>query len=158
MRWQIGLAWGAALWLAAGVEGALGGGTPGPLFLIPLAAGLAGGSVVGLLVAGGAAILACAVNGQSLALMALLYLSASLGASQLPRWVAPRNLLVAGLAAFVASMLAAISLALAAGQALGDAASFALRRGGVNALWMCAIYSIVLVVSPRTLPGEVREE
>ncbi|HOF87875.1 MAG TPA: hypothetical protein PLZ36_07190 [Armatimonadota bacterium] len=158
MRWQTGLAWGAALWLAAGVEGALGGGAPGPLFLLPLAAGLAGGPVTGLLVGAGAALLASAAGGPALALIALLTLGAGLGAGLLTRWVSARNLLVAGLAAFAASALAALLLALAAGQPPGEAGSFALRRGGVHALWMVAIYSIILVMSPRTVPRERREE
>ncbi len=125
---------------------------PGPLFVVTLAAGLSGGAITGMLVGLGAALAASAMSGTPLMSIAIACLGAGALVSLLPRWLSARHLLVGITAAFLASALYASILACFAHQALMEVGLFALRRGGVNALWMFAIYSIVLVLYPRPAP------
>lgn len=158
MRWQVVTGWIAALWLATGVEGALGTGMPGPLFMMALAAGLSTGLAAGLLVGLLAGLCESAVSGHPLLPATLACMGAGAFASLLPRWFSPRNILIGAVAALLTSTLYAGVLALAAHQSLPRVAEFAARRGGVNGLWMIAIYSIVLVASPRTSRQPAWEE
>jgi hypothetical protein len=148
--WQAVIGWIATLWLAAGIEGALGRGMPGPVFLVALAAGLSAGPRAAMLIAAGAGLCASAVSGIPLLPVTLGCLVVASSASLLARWFSTRNLLVCATAAFVTSALAALLFALSAHQSLAQAGEFAIRRGGENALWIFAIYSIVLVVSSRS--------
>lgn len=150
MRWQAVTGWIAAIWLAAGIEGALGGGTPGPLYLVALVAGLTAGPLAGLCIGAGAGLCGSAMSGAPLLPVALAGMLAGGGAGLLGRWFSTRNLLVCAATTFLASALYALLLALSAHQSLARAGEFAVRRGGVHALWIFAIYSIVLVISSRS--------
>jgi len=131
----------------AGVQMAWGGGTPGPLFLTAIAAGIWAGPIAGLIIGTATGLCAAMLNGKAFMLIALLTMACATAAGYLPRIFSRKHLLVGMLAAFVASFLASITLGALAAQPISALLWFAVRRGGVNSLWMIPIYGIVLVVS-----------
>lgn len=149
MRLSSVLSWGCGIWVAAGVEAAFGGGMPGPLLLTALAAGLWAGGEMGLLVGVGAGLCGAALCGQQVILWVALCALAGMGASILTRWFSRRHLLVGVFTAVSISLVLTFFLALSVHHPLHAAVSLALWRSGVNALWMCAIYGIVLIASAR---------
>lgn len=158
MRLWEPLAWIAGLWLAAGAEAAWGGGMPGPLLLIALTAGLCAGTRAGLLVGVGAGLCDAALCGRDLIPLALLGMLCGGVAGLLPRWFSSRHLLVGMGTAFVMSLGVSLTWAIGAGNPSPAALLAVLQRGGVNVLWMFAIYGIVLVISFRRANNLLRGE
>ena len=147
MRFTTVLAWGGGIWAAAGVEAARGGGVPGPLLLLGVAAGLWGGPTAGLIVGALAGWCSAALCGRDRWLLTLLSMGAGLLASAVPLWAARRNVLVGVLTALLCTLLVAGALTLLGGGSFSAAARFAAWRSGENGLWMIPIYGIVLLVS-----------
>jgi len=145
MTWFSALAWIAGLWLAAGVEAAWGGGMPGPLLLVALAAGLWSGPRVGVLVGAGAGLCDAALFGGNILFLGLLGMACGGVAGMLTHWLSRRHLLVGLFTALVISFLVGFLLSWPHHYHLADAALIALRRSGENTLWMIPIYGIVLL-------------
>jgi hypothetical protein len=158
MRLSTSLLWVLGLWIAAGLEAGLAGGPPGPLLLVGAAAGLHAGPVAGIIVGACAGVIDAALCGRDAFPLILLGVLGGLAASQLTRWFARTHLLVGVAAAMLLSFLWAFTLGLGMHLPPGVIFLIALRRTGVNALWMIAIYGIVLVASRRSIPmhsGEI---
>ncbi|MHB9023421.1 MAG: hypothetical protein ACYC7E_04490 [Armatimonadota bacterium] len=149
MRLSTSLCWVFGLWVAAGVEAGMGGGPPGPLLLMGVAAGLQAGPLAGMLIGTGAGLIDAALCGRDAFLLVALGLLGGLAASQVSRWFANTHLLVGVVAAALISFLLVLPLGAVMRLPLGALLLFALCRAGYNALWMIAIYGIVLVVSQR---------
>ena len=133
------------LWVAAGAEAAWGGGMPGPLLLVALAAGLWSGPRAGLLAGTAAGVCDAALFGQNLLVYGVLGMASGGGASLLTRWLSRHHLLVAVLCALVVSVLLSLLLGWSSYHHPTSATLAALGRGGENSLWMIAIYGILLV-------------
>jgi len=151
------LAWVAGVWLAAGAEAAWSGGMPGPMLLVAVAAGLLVGPAAGMLLGVLAGISEAALFGGSILLQGLLGLGCGGCASLIARWCAPRHLLVAAATAAVLSFPAALLAGWPHYHQPAAVALAALRRSGENALWMVAIYGIVLLLSHRIAPARFGE-
>jgi len=146
MTWISALAWIAGLWLAAGIEAAWGGGMPGPLLLVALAAGLWSGPRVGLLVGAGAGVCDAVLFGGNFMAAGFIGMACGGAAGLLTPWLSKRHLLVGLATALVCSFLVGLLLGWPHHHQLAGAALAALGRGGENTLWMMPIYGIVLLV------------
>ena len=145
MTWISALAWVAALWLAAGLEAAWGGGMPGPMLLVALAAGLWSGPRAGMVVGAGAGICDAVLFGENFLLLGFIGMAGGGAAGLLAPWLSKRHLLVGLAAALVISFLAGMVLGWPHHHHLTGAVLAALARGGENTLWMIPIYGIVLL-------------
>jgi len=149
MRFTAMLAWAGGIWVAAGVEAARGGGAPGPLFLLAVAAGLWAGLPAGLVTGALVGLCSATLCGRDLCWFIILGMAAGGLASILPTWMSNRHLLVGILSAAVISFPIALLTALHAGLPVGSWLWLSALRSGENALWMIPIYGIVLLASPR---------
>ncbi len=149
MRWGAVLGWGLGLWVAAGCEAAWGGTYPGPLFLLALAAGLAAGPAAGLGVGFAAGLCTAILCGRDLFPLVLCGMISGGLAGIVPRWFSARNILIGIGVAFLASTLVSLGWLLPWRLPAGTLLLHAVRHGGVAALWMFAIYGIVLVIYTR---------
>lgn len=143
--WLSLLGWIAGLWVAAGVEAAWGGGMPGPLLLVALAAGLWAGPVAGVLVGAGAGLCDAALFGHNLLLTGAVGMACGGGASLVAKWFARRNLLVALLTAACFTLLSMPLLTWSSFYHPANLMWAVLRRACENALWMIPIYGILLL-------------
>ena len=133
--------------IAAALEAACGGGMPGPLLLLALAAGLAGGLQYGLLIGAAAGLCSSLLTGAYLPVFVVVGMLTGAAASIIPRYFSRRNLLIAVGAAGCCSLLICLLWGAWFHLSLQSALLFACRRGLCNALWMFPIYGIVLVFS-----------
>jgi hypothetical protein len=147
MSWLSALAWVAGLWLAAGVEAAWGGGMPGPLLLVALAAGLWSGARAGLLVGAGAGLCDAALFGGNVVLLGFLGMVSGGAAGVLTPWFSRQHLLVGLLTALAVTFFVGLLLGWPQHHHFADSVLAALARGGENALWMIPIYGMVLLGS-----------
>jgi len=147
MTWFTILAWIAALWLAAGIEAAWGGGMPGPLLLVALAAGLWSGPRAGLAIGAAAGLCDAALFGGSVFSLGLLGMACGGAAGLLTPWLSRQHLLVGLFAALVISFLVGLPLGWPHYSHFTGAMLAALGRSGENLLWMIPIYGIVLLAS-----------
>lgn len=147
--WPI-LGWGLGVWLAAGAEAAAGGGAPGPLWLVALAAGLRCGASTGMAVGCAAGASGAALAGTGVLVTIPLGMVGAWGVSLLPRWLSAQNLLIGMLAAAILTLPVAFTLLVAAHQPVGAAAMAAVARAGINAAWMAPIYGITLLATRRS--------
>ena len=148
MSFRALLAWGVSIWIIAGIEAAMGTGFPGPLFMLTLAAGFSSGSLAGVIV-GMLAGLCSVVSGGSFFLSPLIGVALGLTGGLCARYFSRRNLLVAILMGLLFSFVLSMLLQIGTHRALPQVLQFALWRGLFNALWISAIYGIVLVLSTR---------
>lgn len=151
------LGWVIGLWVAAGVEAAWHGGLPGPMLLVALAAGLLVSPTAGMILGVLAGVGETALFGGPVLLNGTLGLLCGLAGGVIARWCAPRNLFVGVGAALLLSFPATLLVSWSSYSLLSDAALMALRRSGENALWMTAIYGIVLLLSHRITPARFGE-
>jgi len=142
------LAWGVSIWIFTGIEAAMGTGIPGPLFMLTLAAGFSSGSLAGVIV-GVLAGLCSAILGGSLFLFTLMGVALGLAGGLCARYFSRRNLLVAIIMGWLFSFVLCALLQIGTHRAPLRIFQFALWRGLFNALWISAIYGIVLVLSTR---------
>jgi|GEM_PF-1956171 len=157
MTWFSALAWIAGLWLAAGIEAAWGGGMPGPLLLVALAAGLWAGTRTGLLMGAAAGMCGAALFGGNVFFLGLLGMACGGAAGLLTPWLSRHHLLVGLFAALAVSLPVGLLLGWPHHRHFAGAALAALGRSGENLLWMIPIYGIVLLASQgsnSTLRGE----
>jgi hypothetical protein len=158
MRWSAVLGWGVGLWVATGCEAVWGGSNPGPLFLLALSAGLVHGPAAGLGIGFAAGLGSAVLCGRDLLPLVLCGMAGGALAGLVPRWFSARNVLIGVLLAFLTTTVLNLAwmlpLHLPAGRLLRTAAS----HGGMQALWMFAIYGIVLIVSARFTQGRSWEE
>jgi len=154
MSW---LGWIAGVWVAAGVEAAWGGGMPGPLLLVALAAGLWSGARVGLIVGAVAGLCDAALFGGNVLLLGVLGTACGGGAGLLTLWCSRRHLLVGLFTALIVSFLVGLLLGWPHHHHVAGAALAALALSGENTLWMIPIYGIVLVASRSSITPVRRE-
>ncbi|MHB9107290.1 MAG: hypothetical protein ACYDCO_09585 [Armatimonadota bacterium] len=145
MTWISALAWIAGLWLAAGIEAAWGGGMPGPLLLVALAAGLWSGPRAGMIIGAGAGVCDAVLFGGNFMLLGFIGSAGGGAAGLLTPWLSKRHLLVGLAAALVFSFLIGLLLGWPHHRHLAGTVLSALGRGGENSLWMIPIYGIVLL-------------
>lgn len=158
MRFSSLSAWCVGIWLAAGVQLAAGGGMPGPVFLVAIAAGVWAGLPTGLVVGTLAGLCEALLGQQDFISLAMLTMLSGAAAGLLTRWFARTHLLVGMLAALLTSCIVTLTLGVVHGRPTLAALLFALRRGGENTLWMIPIYGIVLVVSLQRTSSDRRGE
>jgi hypothetical protein len=149
MSWRAGVGWGLGLWLVAGGEAAVGGGFPGPLLLLALAAGLSGGPTLGAVVGACAGFLGGVLAGGGHFALAATGAAAGALAGAAAPWISRRNPIWALLAAALVSFLISLLLCLLWHRGGGEAVRFAALRAGQNMLWMLPIYGAVLLLAPR---------